>query len=70
MHENSARMHNNSSAIKSFGFESRAESIARSVQLLEIAVPPATHGGPFTKTEAKKSFKLSSEAAHLEAAAP
>ena len=69
MHENSALMHNNSFAIKSFDFESRVESIARSVQLLVLAVPPAAHGGPFTKTEAKKTFKLSSEAAHVEAAA-
>jgi hypothetical protein len=70
MHENSALMHNSNFVIKSFDFESRVESIARSVQLLVLAVPSAAHGGPFTKTEAKKAFKLSSEAARLEAAAP
>jgi hypothetical protein len=70
MHENSALMHNSNFVIKSFDFESRVESIARSGQLLVLAVPSAAHGGPFTKTEAKKAFKLSSEAARLEAAAP
>ena len=69
-HENSALMHNNSFAIKSFVFESRVESIARSVQLLVLAVAPAAPGGPVTKTQAKKPFELSSEAAGLEAAVP
>jgi hypothetical protein len=59
---------NNSFAIKSFDFENRVESIARSVQLLVLAVAPAAPGGPVTKTQAKKPLKLSSEAAGLEAA--
>ena len=70
MHENSALMHNNSFAIKSFDFESRVESIARSVQLLVLAVAPAAPGGPVTETQVKKPFELSSEAVRLEAAVP
>ncbi len=62
-------MLNSRFVIKSFDFESRVENIARSVQLLVLAIPPVAHGGLFTKTEAKKPFKLSNEAAHVEAAA-
>ena len=57
MHENSVLMHNSNCAIKSFDFESRVESIVRSVQLLVLTVLPAAHGGLFTKTEAKKLLK-------------
>ncbi len=70
MHENLALMHNSNFVIKSFDFESRVESIARSVQLLVLAVPSAAHGGPFTKTVGKKLSKSRNEVAGQAAAAP
>ena len=69
IHENSARMRNNSFATKSFDFVNRVENITRSVKLLVLAVAPAALGGLFTKKEVKKPFKLKSEAASLEATA-
>ena len=68
MHDNSALMHDNSFAIKSFDFESRVESTVRSAQLLVLAVALAAPGGVFTKKMAKKPFELSRGAAHLEVA--
>lgn len=60
MHANSALMLSNSFAIKSFDFENRVESIAKSVQLQVLAAPFAVHGGHVTKTKAKKPLKSKS----------
>ena len=62
-------MRNNNFATKSFDFESKGESITRSVKLLVLAVAPAAHGGLVTKTEAKNPLKLNNEVDGLEAAA-
>ena len=60
MHENSALMLSSSFAIKSFDFENRDGSIAKSVLLLVLADPLVAHGGPVTKMKAKKPLESKS----------
>ena len=43
----------------------QGRNITKSVPLPVLAVPPAAHGGPFTKTAAKKPLKSKSEDARL-----